>query len=70
MGGWIGLFDLWGKRKEKEAEWKRCELSFFLMKIAGDGTRWKLEIEYTFWLVFFFTFLRVGVGVELYAPDE
>lgn len=25
---------------------------FFLVKIAGDGTRWKLEIEYTLWLVF------------------
>lgn len=34
---------------------------------VGDG---RLEMEYTLWLVFFFTFLRVGVGVEFYAPDE
>lgn len=45
----------------------------FFVKIAGDGTRWKLEMEVgdriylTLWLVFF-TFSRVGV--ELYAPDE
>lgn len=67
MGGWIGLFDLWGKRKRKK-EKKRKEKGgwmiyeacfdsrrgcgndvncfiFFSVKIAGDGTRWKLEMK-------------------------
>lgn len=35
---------------------------------VGDG---RLEIEYTYLMAgFFFSFLRMGVGVELYAPDE
>lgn len=43
---------------------------FFGVKIAGDGT--KMEVGDRIYLIasWVFTFLRMGVGVELYAPDE
>lgn len=46
----------------------------FCVKIAGDGTEmevgdegWRSNIPIASWG---FIFLRMGVGVELYAPDE
>lgn len=42
---------------------------FFFVKIAGDGT--EMEVGDRIYLMAgLLTSLRVGMGVELYAPDE
>lgn len=52
---------------QEGGEWNGCELFFFLVKIAGNGTRWKLEMEVGdrvyLMACFFFHFFAYGCGV-------